>query len=446
MKVLWGGVPSAAAKSDQGAHDTCEEREFGGSTGRWEHTAMDGLAALPQSGARGALPACERAELCPVVPRFDDHIPLARPWLGQSEQDAVREVLESGWISQGPRVAAFEAELARVVGAAYGVATNAATSALHLALVVAGVRPGDEVICPATTCMATANAICHAGGIPVFADVDPHTFNLDPDSAEAALRSATRAIVLVHQIGQPADLAAFAELCTRKGLLLIEDAATALGARYRGRYVGGHGRPTCFSFHPRKMITTGEGGMLMLDGAAAAERARALRATGASISDLDRHQARGVLQQQYHEVGYNYRMTDMQAAIGLVQLSRLPAMLQARREQAMYYHELFDGWPQLQVPRVAEGVEPCWSSYCVKLVGATAARRDEVIVRLAAEGISTRRGIPPLYREPCFAACGQTPLPGAEEVARSTLFLPIFPGLGRAEQRRVATALHRALR
>ncbi len=379
------------------------------------------------------------------VPRFDDHIPLARPWLGGAEYEAVREVLESGWISQGPRVAAFEGELARFVGARFGVATNAATSALHLALVVAGVRSGDEVICPATTCMATANAICHAGGRPVFADIDPHTFNLDPQSAEAAIGPATRAIMLVHQIGQPADVAAFEDLCANNGLLLVEDAATALGARYRGRYVGGHGRPTCFSFHPRKMITTGEGGMLMLGSAEAAARARALRATGADISDVDRHQARGVLQQAYHEVGYNYRMTDIQAAIGLVQLRRLPEMLCERREQAAYYHELFDGWRELQVPRVADGVEPCWSSYCVKLLGTAAARRDEVIVRLAAEGVSSRRGIAPLYREPCFAGRGGATLPGAEEVARSTLFLPIFPGLDRAAQRHVAAALYRAL-
>lgn len=382
---------------------------------------------------------------CTHAPCFDDHIPLARPWLGEAEYEAVREVLESGWISQGPRVAAFEAELARFVGARYGVATNAATSALHLALVVSGVRPGDEVICPATTCMATANAICHAGGKPVFADVDPHTFNLDPESAAVAIGPATRAIVLVHQIGQPADLAAFADLCANNGLLLLEDAATALGARYRARYVGGHGRPTCFSFHPRKMIATGEGGMLMLDSAEAATRARALRATGADISDLERHHARGVLQQVYHEVGYNYRMTDIQAAIGLVQLRRLPKMLSERREQAAYYDELFDGWRELQVPRVAEGVEPCWSSYCVKLLGAAGARRDEVIVRLAAEGVSSRRGIAPLYREPCFAGRGVSTLPGAEEVARSTLFLPIFPGLDRAEQRHVAAALYRAL-
>lgn len=379
------------------------------------------------------------------APRFDDHIPLARPWLGEAEYEAVRAVLESGWISQGPCVAAFEEELARFVGARYAVATNAATSALHLALLVSGVRPGDEVICPATTCMATANAICHAGGKPVFADVDPHTFNLDPQSAAMAIRPGTRAIMLVHQIGQPADRDAFVDLCATHGLLLIEDAATALGARYRGSFVGGHGRPTCFSFHPRKMITTGEGGMLMLDSAEAATRARALRATGADISDLVRHQARGVLQQAYCEVGYNYRMTDIQAAIGLVQLRRLPEMLCERREQAAYYNELFDGWRELQVPCVAEGVEPCWSSYCVKLLGAAAGRRDEVIVRLAAEGVSSRRGIAPLYREPCFAGRGDTTLPGAEEVARSTLFLPIFPGLDRAAQRHVASALYRAL-
>lgn len=377
---------------------------------------------------------------------FDGHIPLARPWLGEEEAEAARRVILSGWVSQGPMTAEFEQALAKTIGAAHAVATNAATSALHLALLVSGVRPGDEVICPATTCMATANAICHAGAEPVFADVDPDTFNLDPASAEDQISGRTRAILLVHQIGLPADLATFESLAGRRGLVLVEDAATALGAKYAGRFLGAHGRPTCFSFHPRKIITTGEGGMLVTGSAEQAERARSLRSTGASISDFDRHNAKGVLQQIYHEVGFNYRLTDIQAAIGLVQLGRLGQMLAERRAQAEHYHLLLADVDEVQIPHVPPEAEPCWSSYCIKLRSAAAAHRDELLVQLASRGISCRRGIGPLYAEPFFRS--HEPdlyLPGSEEVGRSTLFLPIFPGLTVEQQESVAAALKESL-
>ncbi len=377
---------------------------------------------------------------------FDDHIPLARPWLGEEEAEAVRRVILSGWVSQGPVTAQFERSLAAKIGAAHAVATNAATSALHLALIVSGVRPGDEVICPATTCMATANAICHAGAEPVFADVDPDTFNLDSDSAADQITSRTRAILLVHQVGLPADLDAFETLAERRGLALVEDAATALGAKYAGRWLGSHGRPTCFSFHPRKIITTGEGGMLMTGSGEQAQRARALRSTGASISDLDRHRAKGVLQQAYDEVGFNYRLTDLQAAMGLVQLGRLEAMLAARKAQAERYDELVADIEEIQTPHVPPKAEPCWSSYCIKLRSAAALRRDDLLAELASRGISCRRGISPLYAEPYFRS--HEPdlfLPGSEEVARTTLFLPIYPGLTADQQATMVAAIKQVL-
>jgi dTDP-4-amino-4,6-dideoxygalactose transaminase len=377
---------------------------------------------------------------------FDDHVPLLRPCLGESEVEAVREVILSGWVSQGPIVAQFERAVADFVGAAWGVATNSATSALHLALLVSGINPGDEVICPATTCMATANAICHVRATPVFADIEPDTFNIDPVHTAQLITQRTRAIMMVHQIGLPASLDELTALATDHDLKIIEDAATAVGATYKGQYLGASGNPTCYSFHPRKMITTGEGGMMMTGSQEQADRARVLRSAGASISDLVRHEAKGVLQQVYREVGYNYRLTDIQAAIGLVQLTRLPEMLQQRRKQAVYYDEHLAKLDEVRCPHVPTDRTHCYSSYCIQIRPGSRRSRDEVLESMANKGISCRRGIPPLYAEPYFRQkCGDLVLPVSEQVGETSMFLPIFPGLGPEDLGRVLTALKESL-
>lgn len=378
---------------------------------------------------------------------FDGQVPLLKPWLGEEEAAAAREAILSGWVSLGPKVAEFEAAIAKLVGAKHAVATNAATTALHLALKVQGIGPGDEVLVPTTTCMANANAIVLAGAKPAFGDVDPRTFNLDPADAEKRIGPRTKAIMLVDQIGQPADLDAFKDLAKRKGIALVDDAATAFGARYKGTALGGHGVPSVFSFHPRKMITTGEGGMLVTDDDRWAERARVVRSSGASVSDLERHKAKGTILQQYFEPGYNYRLTDIQAAIGIVQLGKLPEMLRQRREQAAKYDAAFAGIAGVHVPYVPSWAEPSWSSYCLRITAEAKVTAAEMVRRMAEKNVSCRHGIPPLHVEPCFADEWKgARFPGAEAVARETMFLPIFPGMTEEQQRHVIESFRTAIR
>jgi perosamine synthetase len=377
---------------------------------------------------------------------FEDQVPLLKPWLGQREVEAAAEVILSGWISQGPRVAEFENAVAKYIGVAHAVATNACTSALHLAIHLSGIGAGDEVICPSFTCMATANAIHHAGAHPVFAEIDGRTFNLDPAGIEEALTPATKAILLVHQIGLPADVDAVAAVAARHGLALIEDGACTFGGTYKGRRIGGIYGPTCFSFHPRKMITTGEGGMISTNDRELAEKARMLRATGASVSDLVRHKAKGSIVQQYLDVGYNYRMTDIQAAIGLVQLEKVGAMLEQRTAQARQYDAALADIEELTPPYTPDYATHAYSSYAVTLRKRARVDRDTLVRRMADAGVSCRVGIQPLHREPIYREqWGGLKLPVTEEAARTVFFLPIFPGMTPEQQSRVVDALKRSL-
>ncbi len=360
-------------------------------------------------------------------------IPFARPCFTGDEGAAVAAAIASGWVSQGPRVAEFETAFAERVGAAEAVATTSCTTALQLALHVSGVGTGDEVIVPSLSFIATANAVWQCGATPVFADIDPRTYNLDPGAAERAITPATKAIMPVHQVGLPADMDRFLELGRRHGVAIVEDAACAIGATYKGRPIGSLGPLTCFSLHPRKVITTGEGGMITLQDPEVAARLRRLRAHGMSVSDLERHSANDIVIEAYPERGWNSRMTDMQGALGLCQLRALDGILDRRRVLAERYTAALATMPHLEAPYDPSYAVRTWQSYCVRVLPGSPIARTDLMRRLLRDGIPTRRGVMAIHEEAAYAA-PHGPLPHTEAAARDVLMLPLFPDLSDEQQ------------
>jgi dTDP-4-amino-4,6-dideoxygalactose transaminase len=360
-------------------------------------------------------------------------IPVARPSFGREEEEAVVQALRSGWVSQGPRVAEFERKFAEYVGAPYAIAVSSCTTALHLALLAAGVKPGDEVLCPSLSFIATANAIVYAGAVPVFVDIDEATYNLDPKCIEDAITPRAKAILLVHQIGLPAQIDEIADIANRHGLVVVEDAACAIGAEYKGHRIGlPHTLMACFSFHPRKILTTGEGGMITTANEEFASRLRRLRQHAMSVSDVARHSATKVIAESYDEIGYNYRMTDLQAAVGLVQLKRLDAMLARRRELAQRYTACLSEIPWLVPPEEPAGCRHNFQSYMMRLTDDAPISRDDLMQALLDRAISTRRGIMAIHQELPYR--GSEHLPVTNQVTDTTLILPLFHEMTDAEQ------------
>ncbi|MFB3818848.1 MAG: DegT/DnrJ/EryC1/StrS family aminotransferase [Candidatus Methylomirabilales bacterium] len=371
-------------------------------------------------------------------------IPVTKPVLDQAEEQAVVQVLRSGWLVQGPKVAEFERMVADYVGARHAVATSSCTTALHLAMLLHGLGPGHEVILPSFTFIATANAVRYVGATPVFADIDPVSCTLDPAAVASAVTPRTRAILAVHQIGLAADMEGIQAVARRHGLLVVEDAAPSLGASYRGRRVGGLGNVTCFSFHPRKVISTGEGGMITLQDDALAERARRLRAHGMSVSDLARHGARRVIIEEYPEVGYNYRMSDLHAAVGIQQMKKLDGLLERRRERAERYAAALRDVEELQLPAGRPESPHTYQSYLVQLRGARKSR-NQIMEELLAVGIASRPAVMAIHLTPAYADCRRR-LPVTERATREGLLLPLYPTMTDAEQDYVVEHLRRILR
>ena len=378
-------------------------------------------------------------------------IPVARPWLDERDADAARRAILSGWVTQGPEVAAFERELAAAVGAPHACAVSSCTTALHLALAALGVAAGDEVITVSHSFIATANAVRYCGAVPVFVDVTPDTYNIDPTLIEAAITPRTKAVLVVHQLGMPCELDAVLDITARHGVPVVEDAACAIGSeiRWKGQWerLGRpHGDVACFSFHPRKLLSTGDGGMLTTRNADLDARFRLLRQHGMSVPDTVRHSSTRVVFEEYTVAGFNYRMTDIQAAIGRVQLSRLAEIVSRRRDLAARYGQALQPVAGITPAAEPEWARSNWQSYTVRLEPPLDQRR--VMQRMLDDGIATRRGVMNAHREPAYPPGswrGSGPLTTGERLQETTIVLPLYHQMTPDEQDRVVASLKRAV-
>lgn len=375
-------------------------------------------------------------------------IPIAKPLLGAAEANAACEAVLSGWVSQGPQVEAFEAEFAHFVGATFACAVSNCTTALHLALHALGIGPDDEVVTVSHSFIAGGNVIRQCGATPVFVDIEPEGYNIDPLEVEKALSPRTRALLVVHQMGMPCDMSPLMRLARSARIPVIEDAACAAGSeiRFRGEWsrIGAPiGDVACFSFHPRKVITTGEGGMLTTNRADLDARFRLLRQHGMSVSDRARHDSSSVIFESYPIRGFNYRMTDIQAAIGREQLRRLPGIVARRRTLAETYARRLAMVRGAIPPFEPKWARSNWQSYPVALSSAVDQKR--LMQDLLRRGVASRRGIMNMHQEEAYADLPPVSLPRSEAARDRTILLPLYAQMKDEELETVISTFEEAL-
>jgi perosamine synthetase len=397
---------------------------------------------------------------------MNDPIPYGRQWIDDDDVAAVERVLRSDWLTQGPEVEAFERTLAERCGARFAVACSSGTAALHLACLAAGLGPKDEVVVPPMTFASTANCALYVGATPVFADVQPDTLNLDPDALTAAVTDRTRAVICVHFAGHPCDMDEIAAVARDRGLKVVEDACHALGATYHGQKTGACARSdmAVFSFHPVKHVATGEGGAVLTNDEGLAERLRTFRTHGITkdpeaLTDIDT-ELDGAWYYEMQELGFNYRITDFQCALGRSQMAKLDGFLARRREIAALYGELLADVPGLTLPAVRDRVDHAWHIYPVRVsdpagaptgVGVPAGdakRRRAVFDRLRDRGILTQVHYIPVHLHPYYRrllGTGPGDFPVAEAYYAGALTLPLFPKMTDADVERVAGTLGECL-
>jgi perosamine synthetase len=382
-------------------------------------------------------------------------IPIAKPYFAEEERLAVQLPLETGWVVQGPHVKRFEGLVADVVGVPHAVATSSCTTALHLAVAALGIQPGDEVVVPAFTWVSTANVVEHLGGRAVFCDVDLETFNASPAAVESAVTDRTVGMIPVHLFGLCADLGPMIELARSRGLWVVEDAACALGSYYHGAHAGSQSDAGCFSFHARKMITTGEGGMVTTARDDVARLSRSLCDHGASRSDYQRHSDGSLLLSEHELLGFNFRLTDIQGALGCAQMERVPWFLERRRELAARYDQALAGVDWLRTPTTPDGYVHSYQSYVCLFapeepslanVDELHRLRNRLMTFLQERGIATRQGTHAAVLQDVYARKYELrpeDFPNAYFADRLTLALPLYPQLTDAEHETVVDALTR---
>lgn len=354
-------------------------------------------------------------------------IPIAKPYLTKDEAQSAYDTILTGWVTQGPRVEEFEKKFCEYTGADYAVAVSNCTTALHLAMIVAGISKDDEVICPSMSYVATANCIKYVGAKPVFAEIERDTYNISAEHAETLITEKTKAILLVHQIGMPGNIDAFRSLCNKHNIKLIEDAACAIGSSYKGKKIGSHSELVCFSFHPRKVITTGEGGMIATSNPEYYKRMKLLRQHAMSVNDRVRHQSDKVLFEDHLELGYNYRMTDFQAAIGLQQLKKLDWIISKRREIALRYNNELKEIDCIILPEEKEGYFSNYQSFSIYIKETCSISRNELMQKLLNAGIASRRGIMTSHRESAYKSdYNEIHLPVSEDASDRSIMIPIY--------------------